>query len=49
MQFSLGDLKNKFKHHTYALQMECGGNGRAGYYPPAKGNQWKFGAVACSK
>ncbi|MEC9422764.1 MAG: sulfite oxidase [Nitrospinota bacterium] len=49
MQFSLGDLKRKFKHHTYALQMECGGNGRAGYYPPAKGNQWKFGAVGCSK
>ena len=49
MEFSLGDLKNKFKHHTYALQMECGGNGRAGYNPPAKGNQWKFGAVGCSK
>ena len=29
--------------------MECGGYGRAGYNPPAKGNQWKFGAVACSK
>ena len=49
MQLSLEDLKRKFKHYTYALQMECGGNGRAGYNPPAKGNQWKFGAVACSK
>ena len=49
LQLSLGDLKRKFKHYTYALQMECGGNGRAGYNPPAKGNQWKFGAVACSK
>ncbi|MZH15212.1 MAG: molybdopterin-dependent oxidoreductase [Nitrospinae bacterium] len=49
LQISLGDLKSKFKHHTYALQLECGGNGRAGYNPPAKGNQWKFGAVACAK
>lgn len=49
LQLSLEDLKRKFKHHTYALQIECGGNGRAGYNPPAKGNQWKFGAVACAK
>lgn len=47
-QFSLVDLKSKFKHYTYALQLECGGNGRAGFYPPAKGNQWKFGAIGCS-
>ena len=49
LQIRLGDLKGKFKHHTYALQLECGGNGRAGYNPPAKGNQWKFGAVGCAK
>ena len=42
-------LKSRFRHHTYALQIECGGNGRAGYNPPAKGNQWKFGAIGCSK
>ena len=48
-QISLGELKSKFKHHTYALQLECAGNGRAGYNPPAKGNQWKFGAVGCAK
>ncbi len=49
LQLNLEDLKRKFKHHTYALQLECGGNGRAGYNPPAKGNQWKFGAVGCAK
>jgi len=48
IQLNLEDLKKKFKHHTYALQLECGGNGRAGYYPSAKGNQWKFGAVGCA-
>jgi DMSO/TMAO reductase YedYZ molybdopterin-dependent catalytic subunit len=27
------------------LQVECGGNGRASFNPPAKGNQWTVGAV----
>ncbi len=49
LKLTLEELKKKFKHHTYALQLECGGNGRAGYSPPAKGNQWKFGAIACAK
>ena len=49
LQLSLEALKSRFRHHTYALQIECGGNGRAGYNPPAKGNQWKFGAIGCSK
>ena len=49
LQLSLEALKSRFRHHTYALQLECGGNGRAGYNPPAKGNQWKFGAIGCSK
>ena len=30
------------------MQIECGGNGRAGYDPPGKGNQWTYGAVGCS-
>ncbi|GJL77864.1 MAG: molybdopterin containing oxidoreductase [Nitrospinaceae bacterium] len=49
LKLYLADLKKNFKHHTYALQLECGGNGRAGFYPPAKGNQWKFGAVGCAR
>ncbi len=27
--YSIDDLKTKFKHHTYALTLECRGNGRA--------------------
>ena len=46
--FTLKELKEKFKHHTYHLQLECGGNGRSEYYPPAKGNQWTVGAVSCA-
>ena len=47
--YSLEDLKKKFKHYTYQLTLECGGNGRSGYYPAASGNQWGQGAVHCSE
>ena len=49
LKITLNELKNKFKKHTLALQLECGGNGRAGFNPPAKGNQWTFGAVGCAR
>lgn len=45
---SLKDLKEKFTHHSYQLVHECGGNGRSEFNPPAKGNQWTTGAVACA-
>ena len=44
---SIGELKEKFEHHTYQLQLECGGNGRSEFVPPASGNQWSTGAVGC--
>ena len=46
--FSLAELKQKFTHYTYALTIECGGNGRHEFNPPAKGNQWTTGAVGCA-
>jgi DMSO/TMAO reductase YedYZ molybdopterin-dependent catalytic subunit len=46
-QYSLAELKSKFKHHSYQLTLECGGNGRAEFNPPAPGNQWTTGAVGC--
>lgn len=49
MTFTVAELKKKFKHHTYALQLECGGNGRSEYNPPAKGNQWSTGAIGCGR
>ncbi|CAM3499179.1 sulfite oxidase [Halomonas lysinitropha] len=45
--FSIAELKERFEHHTYQLQVECGGNGRSEYVPSASGNQWTTGAVAC--
>ncbi len=47
--FRIDDLKRKFKIYSYELQLECGGNGRAAFDPPAKGNQWTTGAVCCPK
>ncbi|MBT8097858.1 MAG: sulfite oxidase [Woeseia sp.] len=47
MTLSLADLKKKFRHRTLQLQLECGGNGRSEFYPPARGNQWTTGAIGC--
>lgn len=44
---TLAELVKRFKHHTLQLQIECGGNGRSEFYPPARGNQWTTGAVGC--
>jgi len=46
--YTLNDLKSKFEHHTYQLTLECGGNGRKEFDPPAKGNQWSVGAIHCA-
>ena len=45
--YTLQELKSKFQHYTYRLVLECGGNGRSEFSPPAKGNQWTTGAVGC--
>jgi len=48
-KFTLAELKSQFKHYTYQLTLECGGNGRSEFNPPAKGNQWTIGAVSCAE
>lgn len=47
--YTLQELKSKFKHYTYQLTLECGGNGRSEFNPPAKGNQWTIGAIHCAE
>lgn len=49
MTMTIDELKKKFDVVTYALTLECGGNGRAFFNPPARGNQWTYGAVGCSE
>ena len=46
--FTLAELKSRFPQYTYQLTLECGGNGRSEFDPPAKGNQWTVGAVSCA-
>ena len=43
----LRQLKEKFPHVSYDLQLECGGNGRSEFRPRASGNQWSTGAIGC--
>ena len=47
--FTLAELKSRFKHYSYQLTVECGGNGRSEFAPAASGNQWTTGAIACPK
>lgn len=49
LTLTIEDLKAQFEVVTRALTLECGGNGRGFFNPPAKGNQWTYGAVACSE
>lgn len=48
-RFTIMDLKREFTHHTYALNLECAGNGRNEFYPSASGNQWSVGTVGCAR
>jgi len=48
-KYTLAELKSIFKQYSYQLTLECGGNGRSEFNPPAKGNQWTIGAVHCAK
>lgn len=47
ISLSMQDLKTKFKTYSYQLVLECGGNGRAGFYPATEGTQWTYGGVGC--
>ena len=49
LELSIANLQTQFEVVTMALTIECGGNGRAFFNPPATGNQWTVGAVGCSE
>ncbi len=49
MNLALEDLERRFEVVTRALTLECAGNGRAFFDPKADGEQWTYGAVACSE
>ncbi len=47
--FTLRELRERFPEYTYQITLECGGNGRSEFTPPARGNQWSTGAVGCPR
>ena len=47
--YTIAELKAQFEQVSYDITLECGGNGRKEYNPPAKGNQWGTGAVGCAR
>jgi DMSO/TMAO reductase YedYZ molybdopterin-dependent catalytic subunit len=49
LEITLGELKAKYKPMTQRMVLECGGNGRSGFSPPARGNQWTNGGAGCAE
>jgi len=49
VSFTLEQLKSEFEIVSLQMTLECGGNGRSEFDPPAAGNQWTTGAVGCPK
>ena len=49
LELTLGELKSKFKPQTRRMVLECGGNGRSFFSPPASGNQWTNGGAGCAE
>jgi len=47
LEITLGELKKKAKPVSLRMMLECGGNGRSFFSPPAKGNQWTNGGAGC--
>ena len=48
LKLTLAELQREFTAVSRALVLECAGNGRAAFNPPASGNQWTLGGVGCA-
>lgn len=49
LELTLGELKARYKPFTRRMVLECGGNGRSFFSPPARGNQWTNGGAGCAE
>lgn len=49
LSLSLGELRRRFENVDLPLVLECGGNGRTQFVPPARGNPWTTGGVGCAR
>jgi len=48
LEITLGELKSRFPAQEHQMVLECGGNGRSYFVPPARGNQWTTGGAGCA-
>jgi DMSO/TMAO reductase YedYZ molybdopterin-dependent catalytic subunit len=48
LRLSLSELYN-MRSETLVATLECAGNGRSGFDPPAEGEQWQLGAVSTAE
>jgi DMSO/TMAO reductase YedYZ molybdopterin-dependent catalytic subunit len=48
LTLTLGEIKSRFENVTAHMVLECAGNGRSFFVPPAAGNQWTNGGVGCA-
>jgi DMSO/TMAO reductase YedYZ molybdopterin-dependent catalytic subunit len=49
LELPLGEVKERFEPVTLRMVLECGGNGRSFFNPPARGNQWTNGGAGCAE
>jgi DMSO/TMAO reductase YedYZ molybdopterin-dependent catalytic subunit len=49
LELTVGELKSKYQAVTRRMVLECGGNGRSAFSPPARGNQWTNGGAGCAE
>ena len=49
LEITLGEFKERFEPVTLRMVLECGGNGRSFFNPPARGNQWTNGGAGCAE
>jgi len=49
LRLTLGEIKARFPATTRRMVLECGGNGRSFYSPPAQGNPWTNGGAGCAE
>ncbi|MTH95782.1 sulfite oxidase [Roseibium sp. RKSG952] len=49
LKLSLDELKSRFEPVTFALMLQCAGDGRIGFTPETPGLQFGEGAVACAR
>lgn len=49
LKLTVGELKSRFQPVSLHMVLECGGNGRSFFTPPARGNQWTNGGAGCAQ